>query len=90
MTQNGAQVYNYLMFAVPDNATSTDDAEIVQDGQPVPPTPLNNDNSPVTFTINATAESFAQLIVVVSNTAGMGYMAQGLVSGSGVPPTPPT
>ena len=90
VTQNGAQVYNYLMFAVPDNATSTDDAEIVQDGQPVPPTPLNNDNSPVTFTINATAESFAQLIVVVSNTAGMGYMAQGLVSGSGVPPTPPT
>jgi len=86
MTQNGAQVFDYLMFAVPDNATSAAQAEIKQDGHPVPPTPLNGDNSPVTFIIDANAESFAELIVVVSNTAGMGYKAQGQLSSSGVPP----
>ena len=88
MTQNGSQVFNYLMFAVPDNATSTDQAEIINNGHPNPETPLELDNAPVTFTIDAAAESFAELIVVVSNAVGMGFKAQGLQEGSGSVPTP--
>lgn len=76
MTQNGSQVFDYLMFAVPVSATSAAQAEIIKDAHPNPETPLTLDNASVTFIIDATAESFAEVIVVVSSAVGMGFKSQ--------------
>jgi hypothetical protein len=84
VTQNGSQVFNYLMLAVPTNATSTTDSQVINNGQPDPITTTNLtlDNAPVSFIIDAQAESFQELIVVVSNAVGMGFKAESLLVSS--------
>ena len=72
------------MLAVPTNATSTTDSQVINNGQPDPITTTNLtlDNAPVSFIIDAQAESFQELIVVVSNAVGMGFKAESLLVSS--------
>ncbi len=82
VTQNGSLVKDYLMLAVPTNATSTTDSQVINNGHPEPENVLTLDNAPVSFIIDAQAESFQELIVVVSNAVGMGFKAESLLVSS--------